>query len=157
MPLKKMNNKAKKLKNKPWISKKILNKIKIRNNIFARKKKDPHNVYLKSAYNRFRNSVNNDIKVSKKEYYDAYFQNCKNNMRKTWAGINDLIRSSHRSTHINQIQHNNETITEPKLMADAFNNFFTSAGPNTDDEILKTPISPLTFLKSRVVNNLFAK
>ena len=157
MPLKKMNNKEIKLKNKPWITKEILKKIKIRNNIFAQKKKDPYNVYLKSVYNRFRNSVKNDIKVSKKEYYDRYFENCKNNMKKTWAGINDLIRSSHKIAHITQIRHNNETINDPKMMADAFNNFFASVGPNTDSEIPKTPKSPLDFLKNRVATNFSFK
>ena len=157
MPLKKMNNKEIKLKNKPWITKEILKKIKIRNNIFAQKKKDPYNVYLKSVYNRFRNSVKNDIKVSKKEYYDRYFENCKNNMKKTWAGINDLIRSSHKIAHITQIRHNNETINDPKMMADAFNNFFANVGPNTDSEIPKTPKSPLDFLKNRVATNFSFK
>ena len=112
-----------------------------------------NNEHLKSAYNRFRNSVNKDIKVSKKEYYDRYFENCKNNMKKTWTGINDLIRSSHRSSHINQILHNNKTINDPKQMADTFNNFFISVGLNTDNEIPKTPKSPLSFLKNRVINN----
>ena len=39
MPLKKLNNKEKKLKNKPWITKVIPKKIQIRNRIFAQKKK----------------------------------------------------------------------------------------------------------------------
>jgi len=62
MPLKKVTNKEKKMNNKPWISKEILKKIKIRNNLFARKKQDTNNVHLKNSYNRFINSVNNDIK-----------------------------------------------------------------------------------------------
>ena len=157
MPLKKVNKKEKKLENKPWLTKDILKKIKIRNNLFANKKKDPNNEYLKSAYNRFRNSVNNDIKQSKKAYYGQYFENCKNNMKKTWKGINDLIRSNNKSTKVNYILQNNQSITEPKIMANAFNNFFANVGPTIDKEIPKTPISPLSFLRNRVFNDFTFK
>ena len=104
MPLKKMTNKEEKKSNKPWITNEILKKIKHRNSLFAKKKKDPQNAHLKSAYNRFRNSVNNDIKSSKKDYYSRYFENCKNNMKKTWKGINDIIRSNKKSTYINGLR-----------------------------------------------------
>ena len=157
MPLKKVNKKGKKLENKPWLTKDILKKIKTRNNLFANKKKDPNNEYLKSAYNRFRNSVNNDIKQSKKAYYGQYFENCKNNMKKTWKGINDLIRSNNKSTKVNYILQNNQSITEPKIMANAFNNFFANVGPTIDKEIPKTPISPLSFLRNLVFNDFTFK
>ena len=40
-------------------------------------------------------------------------------------------------------------------MANAFNNFFASVGPNTECEIPKTPKSPLSFLKDRVASDFF--
>ena len=122
-----------------------------------KKKLDPNDEHSKIAYNRFRNSVNNDLKESKKVYYDKYFSNCVNNTKKTWAGINNLIRSNKKTSYISQIQHDNQTINDPKLMANAFNNFFASVGPNTDKAIPKTPISPLSFLRDRVANNFFFK
>ena len=44
-------------------------------------------------------------------------------MKKTWAGINNLITSKNRTCHINQIQHGSQTIDDPMLMANAFNDF----------------------------------
>ena len=123
MPLKKMSIKERQIRDKPWMTKEILKKIKIRNKLFANKKKDINNEHLKSAYNKFRNSVNNDIKMSKTKYYNTYFESCQTNMKKTWKGINELISNSNKSTHISQIQHNNTTISDPKGMADTFNNF----------------------------------
>ena len=67
MPLKKLNKQELKLKKKPWLTKVILNKIKHRNDIFAKKKRDPNNEHLQHAYNCFRNSVNRDIKNSNRE------------------------------------------------------------------------------------------
>ena len=74
-------------------------------------------------------------------------------MKKTWKGINELIRSKNKSLTINQIQNNNMLINDSKLIADTFNNFFANVGPEIDNNIPKTPISPLTFLKNRVANN----
>ena len=146
MPLKKMNSKEKKTSQKPWINNTILIKIKHRNELFRKKKEDPNNRHLRQTYNKFRNSVNRDIKKSKERYYLKYFQNCKSNMKKTWKGINDLIRSSNKSSTINQIQHNNTLINDSKVIADTFNNFFANVGPEIDNNTPKTPISPLTFL-----------
>ena len=49
-------------------------------------------------------------------------------MKKTWKGINDIIRSNKKTTYINQINHNNHTINDPKDMANALNSFFANVG-----------------------------
>ena len=71
-------------------------------------------------------------------------------MKKTWKGINNLIRTNNKTSTINQITYNNETINDPKQIADSFNNFFANVGPSVDKSIPKTPISPTTFLRNRV-------
>ena len=135
MPLKKLSKKEKKSKQKPWITQEILTKINHRNELFRKKKEDPDNQHLKQVYNKFRNSVNRDIKKSKEKYYLNYFENCKNNMKKTWKGTNELILPKHKLSTITQIQHNNTIINDPKLMADTFNNFFANVGPDVDKGI----------------------
>ena len=154
LPRKKLTKREIKMKSKPWINSVILRKIKHRNDLFCRKKADPDNNYLKSAYNRFRNSVNRDIKTSKQKYYNSYFENCQNNIKKTWKGINELISSIAKSpVKVNQIKSNDTLIDDPTMIANSFNNFFVNVGPNLDKEIPKTPISPLSYLKSRVVED----
>ena len=65
-PLKKLTPKEIKLKNKPWITPEILKMIKIRNKIFARKKRQPNNEDCKRLYNLFRNRVNRELKDLKR-------------------------------------------------------------------------------------------
>ena len=149
-----LNKKEKKSKQKPWITQEILIKINHRNELFRKKKEDLGNQHLKLVYNKFRNSVNRDLKKSKENYYQNYFKNCKNNMKKTWKGINEIIRSSNKSSAINQIQYNNTLITDHKLIADTFNNFFANVGPDVDNSIPKTPISPITFLRNWILTNV---
>ena len=74
-------------------------------------------------------------------------------MKKTWKCINELIRSNSKMSSINQIQHNNVLINDSNLIANTFNNFFANVGPDVDNSIPKTPISPLTFLRDRVLLN----
>ena len=65
-PLKKLNSKETKLKQKPWISKELIKLIKIRNRLFQRKKRQPNNLNVKKLYNLFRNRINRQIKKSRK-------------------------------------------------------------------------------------------
>ena len=55
-PFKKLSPKEIKIKNKPWLSHIIVKMIKIRNKVFARKKRQPNNENLKRLYNILRYS-----------------------------------------------------------------------------------------------------
>ena len=149
----KLSRKENKNKQKPWITPEILIKINHRNSLFKQKKIYPENIHLKQVYNKFRNSVNRDIKKSREKHYVNYFDSCKNNMKKTWKGINELMSSGKKSSNITQIEHNKELITDSKKIVDTFNNFFANVGPEVDKNIPKTPISPLSFLRKRVATD----
>ena len=126
--------------------------IKHRNSIFTRLKSNPDD-HLKDAYRKFRNTINRDIKIAKKLYYTKYFEDCKNNMKKTWKGINDLIRNRSTLNNINQLSINNLNIYDPLKIANSMNDFFTNVGPNTEKSIPQTPISPISFLGTRIEPN----
>ena len=65
-PYKKLSPKEIKLQSKPWIPTEIFKLIKVRNKIFARKKRQPNNANTKRLYNLFRNRAAREIKKSKK-------------------------------------------------------------------------------------------
>ena len=132
---------------KPWISDQIFKKIKHKNKLFAKKKNNHEDAYTKSVYNKFRNSVNKDIRSSKKEYYQSYFENCKNDMKKTWKGI---TQKKTNLMNTSQIISNNKLIDNPKEVSNTFNNFFTNIGPNTEKAIPKSGKCPTTYLKNRI-------
>jgi len=75
-------------------------------------------------------------------------------MKKTWKGINELISSRAKSpVNISQIKSDDEIlINDPSKIANSFNDFFVNVGTNLDKIIPKTPISPLSYLRSRVAN-----
>ena len=81
-PLKKLTPKDIKTINKPWVNPDILKMIKIRNKVFARKKRQPNNLNCKRLYNLLRNRVNREMNKSKKKYYAEYFAENVNNIKK---------------------------------------------------------------------------
>ena len=93
-PFKVLTNKQMKSLNKPWITKGILTSIDAKNKL--------HKKYLKSTnittknelffkFKRYRNSIANLMKVSKKQHYATFFNNNLNNLKNTWKGIKELI------------------------------------------------------------------
>ena len=140
-----------KSKFKPWITERIQKKIKHRNKLFSKKKSNPNDEYIKKAYNRFRNSINRDIKLSKKQYYSTFFENCKNDMSKMWKGIKTLVNAkSVLSSLTPQIISNNRTIDDPKEVCETFNNFFVNIGPSTEKGIPPSFVNPTSYLKNRI-------
>ena len=75
------------MENKPWLSAEIIKLIKLRNKVFARKKRQPNNENCKRLYSLLRNRINRKLKKSKKQHYIEYFSEHVNNIKKTWDGI----------------------------------------------------------------------
>ena len=150
-PLKKLSPKEIKLKSKPWLSSDIIKMIKIRNKIFARKKRQPENENCKQLYNIFRNRVNREIKKSKKQYYAEYFEKNVNCIKNIWEGIRNIVNVKKMTSKTIQLDIEGKIVDDDKELATNFNNFFVNVGPKTEDIIPKVPnISPSRFLKNRI-------
>ena len=102
--------------------------------MIARLKKHPSDAHLKASYNKFRNSVNKNLKHSKKNYFSSYFGTCKNNMKKIWKGVNEIITKS-GSYKVTHLYHKNSYIDDPNLVSETFNNFFVNVGSNLEKKI----------------------
>ena len=123
--------------------------IKIRNKVFNRKKRQPTNANCKRLYNLLRNRINRDLKKSKKQYYEQYFTEHVNNIKKTWDGIKNIVNLKKKSNRTSQLNVGGKIIDDDKEIATNFNNFFVNVGPNMEETIPKVPnISPSTFLKN---------
>ena len=81
-PVEKLKPNQIKLKLKPWISDYIQRLIKIRDNLFARKKRQPENEHVQKTYNIARNRVTRELKKSKIEYHRKNFESLSLNIKK---------------------------------------------------------------------------
>ena len=78
---------------KPWISNELIKVINVRNRLFQREKHQPNNINIKNLYKLFRNRINREMKKSKRDHYNQFFENNINNIKKTWEGIRSIINT----------------------------------------------------------------
>ena len=133
-PIKKIPRKELKLGSKPWITLAIRKSIFVKNKLYKKflKSKLPY-YHLRFKY--YRNRLNHLIKVSKKQYYNDYFHANRSNPKKIWTL---RPKCNHAPKKIN----NNTDITEPKAIANAFNNFFAKIGNDIANSVPNTDFSP---------------
>ena len=150
-PVKKLSPKDIKLTLNPWITPDIQKLIRIRDKLFARKKRQPDNTRVRELYNQVRNRVSRETQKSKGEYYKAYFNTHTSNIKKTWEGIRKLVNvKSNTNFSISQLNVNGSIIDDPTAITNSFNDFFVNVGPVTEKTVPKVPnMSPEKFLKDR--------
>ena len=144
-----------KLKSKPWISNALRKSIQIKNSYYKKYLKTK-STYYHTKFKLYRNKLNHLLKISKKQYYNKYFfQNIKDGKR-IWMGIKQIVKfKPQTSQRLIKIVDNNFEITEPKLVADAFNNYFANIGKKLENEIPSAPKSPMVFLNNPICNSFY--
>ena len=118
-----------------WINPAI--KQLMRDRDFYKKKAIKFNPrYHWSKYQNLRNRVNLEMKLAKSHFYQCEFQNCcrSSDLKKTWALINSLSGKKNKSSDINEILVNNNTISDPTAIAESFNDYFVNIGPKLASE-----------------------
>ena len=78
---------------------------------------------IKNLYNKFRKHN------SKKKYFSNFFEENKNNIKKTWIAIRTIINTT-ISPKTPQLNVNSKINHLPIDISNTFNNFFVNMGPN---------------------------
>ena len=87
------------------------------------------------------------IKLSKRQYYNEYFDLHKNNSKKTWSGIKWTISLKHNPSFVpSKLIIDNFEITEVTRIANKFNTYFADIGNNLANEIPSAHVSPSSYL-----------
>ena len=95
-PLKKMTHNEQRLKLRPWISKGILKSIKVRNSLYKQMAIN-NSPEITSKYKQYRNLIVTLQKRSKELYYKSFFEKNKNDVKKTWKGIKNILSVSKKN------------------------------------------------------------
>ena len=81
--MKTLSNRKAKQVSKPWITSGIRAAIKVKNKLYA--------FGDEVRYKQYRNKIYSLIRLSKRKYYDTFFENNMANIKKTRQGINELL------------------------------------------------------------------
>ena len=130
VPLRKLSAKQFKQRFKPWITNDILNKIKDKNKIlkkFCKAKNPIRKEELNTQFKRLKNEISFLTRTGKKNYYQRYFTVHKDNMKKVWKGIKEIVNiKSKNYDYPTCLQDKASTVTNPVAIANSFNDYFTS-------------------------------
>ena len=134
-------------KHSPWITYDLMRKI-YKRNYLKKKAIIENNAASWEQYKQARNETNNAIKSAKRQYFLHNLELNKKNSSKTWKLINELSsRKSCTNRNITEMKTDNETINSAPEIAEAFNNFFTSIGPNLASKLSPSDIDPESYLQ----------
>ena len=87
-------------------------------------------------------------------YYNKYFSYNSINIKNIWMGIKQIVTLKPKSLNSpNKIIKNNSIVTDAKLIANAFNDYFSNVGNEIANSLPATNISPLNFMDSKPINS----
>ena len=71
------------------------------------------------------------MRKSKIDFYHKEIGDCtySNDFKKNWSLINSLTGRNNKSSSITEISVNDNSITDSKLIAESFNEYFVNIGP----------------------------
>ena len=124
----------------PWMTDEILRMIEHKDKLYKIKVLEPHDsfAYLeaKTNLNAYSILLQQKINEVKKAYYHDKFYEYKNDARKTWSTVNDVLaRKKVKNTFPDYFLVKNHEITNKQHLANEFNDFFTGIGPKLSEQI----------------------
>ena len=137
---------------KPWVANELFKCIKQRSSNFKLLKLGLMDAQI---YNSYRNYVTKKIRNSEKSYYLNTFENSRNNPRQTWLTIKEILGHKKVSSDMKLVEDGRE-ICDAREIAQIFNNYFVTVGPNLANEIPVSNTSPLSFVSPNQ-NSFFSK
>ena len=155
-PMRKLTRKQQKLINKPWISRGILKSIKTKQKFYLTHFVNG-NLEQKQLYKNYANKLTKVKFAAKKLYYQDKLETSKNNTAEVWRIVKSLLSFSRSDANLPQkLRHNNTFTTNPTLIANNFNDYFSDIGKILADQL--KPISEnehTKYLTKRFHQSLF--
>ena len=113
---------------------------------------------IHEEFKKLRNNVTFSIRKSKNEYFKLFLDKNRNNTTLIWKGIRQLITIKSKSkVRPNIAKVRGKDITNPTVIANAFNNFFINIGPSLSKTILDSSKPFENFLKNSSLNSFLLK
>ena len=120
-----------------WMTVGLLKSRETKNTLMKKSIKIPTS-YNIETYKAYRNIYNRVIRKSKQLYYQRELDANKSNLKKSWKVLNEVLNRNTVKNCTIHLKNGEDTIKEPKELADCFNKFFTSIASN-----IATKINPV--------------
>ena len=144
---------------KPWITKGLRRSISKRDFYHRKaiKAKDEHiKIHFQNLFTKYRNLIVTLCRQSKSNYFSKFFNENSKNTKKIWSGIRELISSSvNKSTKNVSLSIDGSISSNPKKVANHFNDFFSTIADKVRSEIPQSHRHFSNFLRNRNRSSIF--
>ena len=141
MPTKKVKINKHKHKKSKWITQGIIRSITFRDKLYLKMKLSPKDTAeyttIKINLKTSNNILKRNIRQAKILYYQHKFDQYKNNIKKTWGVIKELVNRRPMKNILPQyFIVDREVLTDKHVIANRLNTFFTNIGPKLASQIV---------------------
>jgi len=121
-----------------------------------------YKAYLKSKdlgalekYKKYKNKLTAILHKCEKMYYTNLLEQHKSNLREIWKIIKELLHRQDSNHNVIPLVINGVKIDDPLMIANNFNNYFASIGPNMANNIPTANCHFSNYLKNSSLNSMF--
>ena len=141
---------SKKSQSKPWVNQTLISRLKIRDKLGKLSSKGRID---RKIYTMFRNELTKQLRHAKATYFNHQFDNCKNNIKKTWQIINKTTKKQSKSNQT--IIYENENIVNHEEVPNRFVNYFSNIANKLVSEIPEVDVNAESFLNNSNYSSFF--
>ena len=142
--------------NQPWFTTGLKVSCKRKKSLY---KKALKNLNRMASYRKYRNTYNKLVRLAKQNYYSKSLLDAQHDIKKTWAILKEIILKN--SSKCSGVQKLNVTLdnsfsmklVDQSLIAEYFNNFFSSVGSRTSSSIPQLNIDPLDLMNNEFIKD----
>ena len=137
----------------PWMTQGLLKSRKHKEKLFSQKLKIPSNLNIEK-FKKFNDLYVLLCRKSKTNYYKERFNLFSNDIKKTWATINEVLgREKSRESLPNHFISNGHILSDSFDIAQGFNDFFSNVGPELAAQIPQSGKDFTEYLSEEVKEN----
>lgn len=116
----------------PWMTFDLWKWLRMKDNVLRRQRKRPHDVSLRDLVQYVSRRVQQMKNQCKRDYYDNVLRNA--DQRSMWSNLNEILGLKNRDNSV-KIDVDGQLTTHGPTVADRFNKFFSSIGPQLASSI----------------------
>jgi len=139
---------------KPWITNSLIDCIDRKHNLFRRYKRGLVNF---DVYNSYKNIVTSLLRKVKTNYYYKRFSCGNRNSRDIWRGINRLSGNAVSKGAVDVVVVDGVSVSDPLMIADHFNRYFSDVGLNLDAAMPHSLSSPTEWMNATNPHSFFIR
>ena len=139
---------------KPWLTDAMKKSIKNKNRLYVKQLKTPTSENLRE-YKQYKTNLSRIMKsMERKHYQDLLYFN-RNNTRKTWSIIKEVINKKSQSKSPVHFKFGDRLVSDKGIIASKFNHYFNNVGCELAKKIPHSDLNPLNYMGNFQDNSIY--